>query len=302
MENLRIVDAHHHFWDLDRKDHPWLVDEPEKEFFLGDYSALRRNYLPADYRHDCQGFDVVATVHVEAEWDRDRQAAETVWLHELNAEHGLPSVVVGHVWLAADNCGSILDQHMQHPLFRGVRSKPVTAPSPERMHDGGRWTIQDPAWQAGLVMLAERDLSFDLRVPYWHLHEAADAIGPLDTLRVVLNHTGFPWDRSSAGIAAWRDAMTAIAACPNVSVKLSELGLKDAAWTVESNRGVVRDAVEIFGVERCMWASNFPVAGLRIGYRQQLEGMLEILSDLNGDERHQVFCANAAAFYRIPSG
>jgi len=115
----------------------------------------------------------------------------------------------------------------------------------------------------------------------------------------VLNHTGFPWDRSEAGIAAWRDAMRAIAGCPNVHLKLSELGLKDAAWTVDSNRGVVRDAVEIFGVERCMWASNFPVAGLRVGYQAQIEGMLEILGDLSADETDRVFRRNAAAFYAI---
>jgi predicted TIM-barrel fold metal-dependent hydrolase len=118
----------------------------------------------------------------------------------------------------------------------------------------------------------------------------------------VLNHTGFPWDRSGAGIAAWRKAMKAIAACPNVRVKLSELGLKDAPWTVDGNRGVVLDAVEIFGVERCMWASNFPVAGLRIGYRAQLKGMLEILGDLSSDQTDQVFRRNAAAFYRIDLG
>lgn len=96
--------------------------------------------------------------------------------------------------------------------------------------------------------------------------------------------------------------MEAIAACPNVRVKLSELGLKDAPWTVEGNRRPVREAVEVFGVERCMWASNFPVAGLRVGYRAQLEGMLEILSDLSSDETDRVFRRNAAEFYRIEVG
>lgn len=93
--------------------------------------------------------------------------------------------------------------------------------------------------------------------------------------------------------------MKAIAVLPNVMLKVSELGLKDAAWTVEGNRGVVLEAVEIFGVERCMWASNFPVAGLRIGYKAQLEGMLEILKDLSMDERDRFFRRNAANFYRI---
>lgn len=238
-------------------------------------------------------------MHVEAEWDRERQVAETEWLHEINAAHGLPNAVVGHVWLAADNHEEVLRGHMKHPLFRGVRSKPVTSLRPDTMTPGAPGTIQDPAWREGLALLGTLGLTYDLRVPYWHLYEAAEAIAEHPNLAVVLNHTGFPWDRSDAGIAAWRAAMKAIAACPNVRVKLSELGLKDAPWTVEGNRGVVRDAVEIFGVERCMWASNFPVAGLRIGYKAQLEGMLEILGDLSSDEVDQVFHRNAAAFYGI---
>jgi predicted TIM-barrel fold metal-dependent hydrolase len=296
---MRIVDAHQHFWDLDRNYYPWLSDHEETHFFLGDYSAMKRNYLPEDYRRDADGFDVVATVHVEAEWDRERQVAETEWLHEINAAHGLPNAVVGHVWLAADNREEVLRGHMKHPLFRGVRSKPVTSLSPDTMTPGAPGTIQDPAWREGLALLDTLGLTYDLRVPYWHLYEAAEAIGAHPNLAAVLNHTGFPWDRSDAGIAAWRAAMKAIAACPNVRVKLSELGLKDAPWTVEGNRGVVRDAVEIFGVERCMWASNFPVAGLRTGYKAQLEGMLEILGDLSSDEIDRVFHRNAAAFYGI---
>lgn len=296
---MKIVDAHHHFWDLGRNYYPWLADHEEKHFFLGDYSALKRNYLPDDYRRDAEGFDIAATVHVEAEWDRERQVAETAWLHEINAAHGLPSAVVGHVWLAAENCEAVLRGHMKHPLFRGVRSKPVTSLSPETMTPGAPGTIQDPAWRKGLALLDTLGLTYDLRVPFWHLYEAAEAVGDHPALPVVLNHTGFPWDRSDDGVAAWRKAMKAIAACPNVMLKISELGLKDAPWTVEGNRGVVLDALEIFGVERCMWASNFPVAGLRISYKAQLKGMLEIMKDLSADELDRVFHRNAAAFYRI---
>jgi predicted TIM-barrel fold metal-dependent hydrolase len=296
---MKIVDAHHHFWDLDQNYYPWLSDHEETQFFLGDYSALKKNYLPDDYRRDADGFDVVATVHVEAEWDRDRQVAETNWLHQLNAGHGLPSAVVGHVWLAADNCADVLRGHMKYPLFRGVRSKPVTSQSPDTMTPGGPGTVQDPAWRKGLALLDEFGLTYDLRVPYWHLFEVAEVIAAHPDLAVVLNHTGFPWDRSDSGIAAWRKAMKAIAACPNVHLKISELGLKDAAWTVDGNRRVVQDAVEIFGIERCMWASNFPVAGLRVGYKAQLEGMLEIFKDLSNDEIDRVFRRNATDFYRI---
>jgi predicted TIM-barrel fold metal-dependent hydrolase len=288
-----------HAWPAQRRRRPCLADHEETTFFLGDYSTLKRDYLPDDYRCDAAGFEVVATVHVEAEWDRQRQVAETEWLHAINATHGLPNVVVGHVWLAADNCEAVLRDHMQYPLFRGVRSKPVTSLTPDTMTPGAPGTIQDPAWRKGLALLETLGLTYDLRVPYWHLDEAAEAISQHPNLPVVLNHTGFPWDRSDAGILSWKKGMKAIATCPNVQVKLSEFGLKDAPWTIEGNRGVVLDAVEIFGVERCMWASNFPVAALRIGYRAQLEGMLEILKGLSSDDLDQIFRRNAATFYGI---
>ena len=136
-------------------------------------------------------------------------------------------------------------------------------------------------------------------MPVWHLYEAAQIISELPKLSVVLNHTGFPWDRSPRGLSEWRHAMKVIAQCPNVFLKLSELGLKDAAWTVDNNRGVVLDAIDIFGVERCMWASNFPVAGLRVSYENQLTGMLEILGHLSRTDIDKIFKFNAAQFYKI---
>ena len=93
--------------------------------------------------------------------------------------------------------------------------------------------------------------------------------------------------------------MRAILACPNVCVKLSELGLENAPWTVESNRGVVLDTIEIFGIELCMWASNFPVAGLKISYKDQLNRMLEIMRDLRLSYLQKIFNENAIRFYKI---
>ena len=183
--------------------------------------------------------------------------------------------------------------------MRGIRSKPVTSLTPDAPRPDGPRSLSDPAWRSGYAALARHGLTYDLRVPCWHLAEAAALIELHPDTPVVLNHTGFPWDRSEAGLAMWREQMREIARLPWVHVKLSELGLKDAAWTVESNRRVVLEAVEIFGVERCMWASNFPPASLKIGYRDQLEGFLEILAGLTRPELEAVFHDNATRFYRL---
>jgi len=115
----------------------------------------------------------------------------------------------------------------------------------------------------------------------------------------VLNHTGFPWDRSEEGLAGWRRAMEVLAREPNVWVKISEFGLRDRSWEYESNRRVVLDALTIFGVERAIFATNFPVAGLRIGYGDLVTAVYRMLSHLSPDQRDRFFWKNAAAFYRL---
>src|SRR5215208_1337543 len=85
-ETLPIVDAHQHFWDLSRNYHPWLCDPEPIPFRYGDYSRLKRSYMPADYRRDSAGFDIVKTVYVEAEWDPKTPLAETRWVEAVAAD------------------------------------------------------------------------------------------------------------------------------------------------------------------------------------------------------------------------
>ena len=277
-------------WDLgNRFPYPWLTDHPEPGFLLGDYTAIKRNYLPEDYRLDSHGLNVVATVHIEAECDRARSVDETAWLHEIHRAHGMPNAVVAHAWLHDARLEERLLAHKKFPLVRGIRSKPVA---------NGAGSLADPAWRRGMNLLAKHELSWDLRVPWDQLSAAASALEDAPELRVVLNHTGLPWDRSDEGLKVWRTGMKALAANPNVCCKISELGLKNSAWTVEGNRRVVLEAVEIFGPQRCMFGSNFPVASLRVSYRAQLTGLLRILSGLAASELRQIFRTTAERFYR----
>lgn len=299
--DLEIVDAHHHLWHLTGGPlyYPWLQDRTPHDFFLGDYAALKRDYLPPDYRADAAGHNVVKTVHVEAECSREQQVAETRWLTEINARHGMPNAIVAHAWFHTPNAEDILAQHKAFPLVRGIRSKPVTSASPNVSLAGAPGTMQDPKWLAGLRLLRKFDFSWDLRVPTWHLEEAAEVVRGVPDIPVVLNHTGFPWDRSEAGLAMWRRGMRALAACANVWCKLSCLCLRDGAWDYEDNRRVVRETMDIFGIERCMFASNFPVDGLRVSYGRMFDDFKRMTADLSDAERRRLFHDNAAAFYRL---
>jgi predicted TIM-barrel fold metal-dependent hydrolase len=296
---VTLIDAHHHLWDLSQRKHPNLIGEPRGDFFMGDDTGLRRNYLPEDYRRDAAGHNVLTTVHCEAEWDRAEQVGETRWISEIHGRYGFPGAIVAHAWFHTDNAEEVIAAQAAFPLVRGIRSKPVTASSPGGGEPGAPGTMQDERWLRGFALLEKYRLSWDLRVPFWHLEEAAAVARAFPNTLVVLNHTGFPWDRSEEGLRAWRRAMEILAREPNVHVKFSEFGLKDRAWEYEDNLRVVRDALAIFGIERSMFASNFPVAGLRIGYGALIAAMSRMLADRSPEERDRFFWKNAVAFYRL---
>lgn len=287
---MKIIDSHHHLWQLSGGPlyYPWLQDEKPHEFFLGDYRALKRDYLPPDYRRDAAHHEVVKTVHVEAECSRDQQVAETRWLTEMNRQHDMPNAIVAHAWFHTGDTERILEQHKAFPLVRGIRSKPAD----EAM-------MRDPKWLGGLRLLKKYGLSWDLRVKTWELEAAAKVVAGIPDIPVVLNHAGFPWDRSPAGLERWRKGMRALAACPNVFSKLSCLLLKDGAWSYEDNRRIVLEVIDMFGTGRCMFASNFPVDGLRVSYTQMFDDFKRMTAALAEDERSRLFHDNAAAFYRL---
>jgi predicted TIM-barrel fold metal-dependent hydrolase len=299
MTGLPIVDAHQHFWDLERNYLPWLCDEPMIPFRYGDYRALRRSYLPEDYLRDAAGHNVVKTVHVETEWDPRDPVGETRWLQEIIAESGLPHAIVAAARLDAPEVDSVLAGHATFARVRGIRHKPRAAAAPAEVRIGAPGSMGDSAWRRGYALLGKYELSFDLQTPWWHLAEAAELARDFPATQIILNHTGLPADRSAEGLAGWRQAMRTLAAEPNVAVKISGLGQPGRPWTVAANGPIVRDTIAIFGVERCMLASNFPVDRLCADFDTIFTGFKTILADLSRADQLQLFHDNAVRIYRL---
>jgi predicted TIM-barrel fold metal-dependent hydrolase len=292
----RIVDAHHHFWDLDRNHHPWLCDEPPIAFRYGDYRALRRNYLKADYLADAAGYEVQGTVYVETEWDPADPRGEMRYVAEMVAQTGLPTVAVAHTRLDTADAAALLEWQAAFPFVRSIRHKPRAHPAPGNAAPGG---MEDAAWRAGFARLAPLGLRFDLQTPWWHMHEAARLARDHPDTSIVINHAGLPADRSEAGLAGWRAAMGQVAACPNVCIKISGIGVPGRAWTAAANRAIVMTLIELFGVPRCMFASNFPVDGLCGGFDEIFAGFEAIVVDLRPDEQDALFRRNAIGHYAM---
>jgi predicted TIM-barrel fold metal-dependent hydrolase len=296
---MKIIDAHQHFWDLDRNYLPWLRDEPPIAFRYGDYSSLKRNYLPEDYRRDACRFEAVGSVFIETEWDPRDPIGETGWVREIATQDGLPSVMVAQAWLDRSDAEEVLAAYGVNPLVRGIRHKPRAAKSPDMVEAGAVGSMGDPAWRQGFSLLQPNGLSFDLQTPWWHLQEARALADDFGATPIILNHTGLPSDRSADGLAGWRQALKALAGAPNAFLKISGIGIAGRPWTVEDNKPVVLDAIGIFGPDRVMFASNFPVDSLVATFETIFSGFDAITSGFSEAERAAMFRENARRIYRF---
>jgi predicted TIM-barrel fold metal-dependent hydrolase len=285
MPTFPIVDAHQHFWNPRVNYHPWLCDQPPIPFRYGDYSALRRPYLPADYLGDTRPHLVVKTVYVETEWDPRDPLGEMRYVERLQRETGFPTVAVARAWLDRADVGVTLAALAQFDFVRGIRHKP----RPGQMSDA--------RWRAGFAQLSGQELRFDLQAPWTQLGEAAQLADDFPDASIILNHTGLPADRSREGIAGWREALRSLAACPNAALKISGLGVPGQAWTAQSNREVVLAALDIFGIGRSMFASNLPVDGLCASFDAIVTGMRAIVRDFSAAEQRALFHDNAIRIY-----
>ena len=285
--SLPIVDAHQHFWDPRANYYPWLCDREPIAFRYGDYAALKRPYLPADYFADAAGFEVLKTVYVETEWDPRDPLGETAWVQRLRRETGFPTVMVAQAWLDRDDAAAVLEGQAAVAFVRGIRHKP----RPGQMRDA--------KWRAGYARLAPLGLRFDLQTAWSGLADAAALCGDFPDTQLILNHTGLPADRGREGIAGWKRALAALAACPNAAVKISGLGVPGARWTAQANREVVLSAIEVFGPGRAMFASNFPVDRLCASFAEIYGGFREIVKDFAALEQRALFHDNAVRIYAM---
>lgn len=297
--DMPIIDAHHHFWDLRMGRHPWLRPDVLIPFRYGDYSAIKRTFMPAEYRAVTGPHRVVANVTMEGEWDEDDPVAESRWMAEVAEAHGTPAAHVARAFLHRGDAEEVLTGHAAYPIVRGIRHKPTAAATPDEIETGAPGSMSDPAWRRGYGMLARHGLHYELQAPWWHVDELLDLIAAHPETPVVINHTFLPADRSSEGLAGWRAALKRAATAPQVTIKISGIGLKDRPWSIDDNRGIIRDTIEIFGPDRCMFASNFPVDGLCGSFETIYESYKQATADLPAADRLKLFHDNAIRVYRL---
>ncbi len=298
-DDLPIVDAHHHFWDLSLGRHPWLAPKAVIPFRYGDYSSIKRDFLPADYAAVSRGHRVVASVTMEGEWDDDDPVEESRWMTAVARLHGHPAAHVARAILHRGDVETVLAAHAAYPLVRGIRHKPVAAVSSITIERGAPGSMSDPAWRRGYGLLSQFGLHFELQTPWWHVDELIDLVAAFPATPVVINHAFLPADRSLDALAGWRAALQRAAEIPQAKIKISGIGLKGRPWSLADNRGVIRDIIDAFGADRCLFASNFPVDGITGSFDTIYSGFKAATSDLSTGDRRKLFCDNAVRVYRL---
>jgi predicted TIM-barrel fold metal-dependent hydrolase len=157
----------------------------------------------------------------------------------------------------------------------------------------------DPSFRRGFALLEKHGLHFELQVYAGQAAYAVELIKAFPNVRMILVHAGMLTARTQAAIEQWRAALTAMAAYPNLHVKISGLGMYSNGITVPQARQVIRDVIQVFGAERTIYGSNFPLEKLHAGYGEFLDVYRTVLSEFSDVDQRAVLHDNAVKFYRI---
>ncbi len=274
-----IIDSHQHFWQVGRFDYPWMTNDVE---------VLYRDYLPPTLEPILERNGVAKTVLVQA----SDSMAESRWLLSLADAYPFIAGVVGWVDLEGPEVQQQLDELTTHQKFKGVRHL-VESESADN------WLAQ-PAVLRGLQQLASSGTSYDLLVHTRHLKHVRTVAETCPNLSLVIDHAAKP-PVARGEIKEWAQELRPVAAYKNIHCKLS--GLVTEAnyngWQVDDLRPFVECVLDLFGAERLMFGSDYPVCLVAASYDRVLESLQEILKDLNAEEQKQIFAGNASKFYRL---
>ena len=292
-EMTPMIDAHHHLWDLNAVSYPWLEAKGVERFF-GDPTPIQRDYLIEEFRDEAKAMGVTGSVHIQV--GAADGMAEARWVDDLaRATPDWPLVQVVFCDLTSDDLDSQLDAFGALPSVRGVRQIVGRAPG-EDAQTGTNALLDDPKFLAGLQMAGARGLSFDLQLIPELMEKTARVLGQAPETAIALCHAGSPHDRSPEGLAAWSTALETLSDLPQVTGKLSGLGMFDHNWTPDRIRPIVDTLLDQFGPDRVMFGSNFPVDKLYSDYRTLVTALQGLVPrDCHG----AVFQSTAARFYDL---
>lgn len=291
-----IIDAHHHIWR--QADLPWLVGPMQPRIF-GPYEPIRRDYPITEFLGDIEGSGVGKSVYVQANWAKDKFEQEVAWVQEVADRSGWPHAIVGYADFLADDVRPQLERLSNYPLMRGVRMQLHWHANPMYRFAERADLARDPRLQRNIARLADFGWTFDLQVFAPQMADAALLTEACPNVTFILQHAGMLEELTEAGRAEWRAGMKRLAECPNVVSKLSGLGTFIHRNDPEHIGWTVRETVRMFGADRCLFGSNFPIEKLWTSYRDLVNAYRAAVSEFDAGEQRKIFRDTAARIYRI---
>jgi predicted TIM-barrel fold metal-dependent hydrolase len=293
---MKVIDAHFHVWR--QADLPWLSGPMQPRIF-GPYEPIRRDYLMAEYQQDIAATGVEKSVYVQANWPVDQAEAEVAWVSEVADATGWPHGIVGYADMGVDDARPMLDRLARYPLMRGVRQQFHWHENPLYRFARKPDLCLDKKIQRNIRHLAAYGWSFDLQVFAAQMPGACALADACPEITFVLQHAGMLEDTSEMGRASWRANLAELAARPNVMSKLSGFGTFIHRNDPDHIAWLIATVVELFGAERCLWGSNFPIEKLWTSYPELLDAHVSGAAALSGAQRHDIFYGTASRAYRI---
>ncbi|HEX4149083.1 MAG TPA: amidohydrolase family protein [Pirellulales bacterium] len=277
------IDAHQHFWQLDRRefDYRWLDAPP--------LAPIRRDFMPPDLRPLIERVHVDRTVFVQTQ----HQLAENRWALALAEKYPFIAGVVGWVDLASPQCAAQVEEFRAHARFVGVRH--VTQDEPD-----DNFIVRDDVIR-GLKVLEKQALPFDLLFYARHLKHAPTLAERLPDLPMVIDHLAKP-KITERRFDEWLADFRAAARYPNLCCKLSGMVTEAdwKTWQPADLKPYVQAALELFGPNRLMFGSDWPVCELAGSYDRVYYALVEALGPISEAERGAIFGGTAARFYKLP--
>jgi predicted TIM-barrel fold metal-dependent hydrolase len=289
MAELPFVDTHFHLHDMKHPElrYGWL--EPDAVHgFLPDTDPLKsQHYFIKDYLAEIRFANVPKAVHVQAAVNTPDPVVETAWLQAFADRTGYPQGIVAECHLARPDAGEVLDRHLQYKNVRGIRN-----------FGEGNYLV-DAAWRRGFAELAPRNLVSCIDTRVERAGDILDLARTFPETQICIDHCAIPMARDPESFRQWRAAMDVMAASPNVTMKISGLGMCDPLWTVESIRPYVLGSIDAFGTDRVVFGSNWPVDRMFSSYPDVINAYAEIISGFPRDQQAAMFAGNAERLFRI---
>ena len=281
-----VVDAHQHFWTYGTYQTSWMEQPP----YAGDpaFEPIRRSFSPKDLLVELEATNVHASIVVEAA-DHD---AENAALAAFARHHEHVAGLVGWVPLEQpEKAARMLEALSKNKKFVGIRHLVNVEPDPS-------WILR-PAVVEGLKSVAKHGLAFDfVGILPQHLENVALLAAKLPELRIIIDHLGKP-PISSGHLGPWRSLLKAAAEFPNMFAKLSGLDVQKPDWTAVDIAPSIEHALTVFGPDRLMFGSDWPVANLRGGYAKVWRETNAALSCLSSIDKGKVLGGTAIKVYKL---